>query len=503
MDSSKATRRIAIIGGGISGLAAGFRLRELATAHEFPVEVALFECGMRLGGALDTIRRDGFVIETGADSFLAEKPAAAKLAERLGIASTLISTQEQFRRTLVVRTGRLVEIPEGFSLLAPTWFGPLLKSSLFSTTGKLRMLIEPLIPRRRAIEDESLGAFVRRRLGREVLERVAQPLAGGIYTADPEMLSVRATLPRFVAMERRYGSVIRGLRVAARTREAEARGTSGARWSLFLGFKDGIRAMVDALVVRLEEGIRYGAEVVAISRAPDTRFASNTPNTNTARDSTDAARPWRLTFRAGASFDADAVVYAAPAFAAASLLHSVHPELGPELAKTLSAINYASAATVNLAFRMVDFPHPPAAFGFVVPIAERRRIIAGSFSSLKFAGRAPAEVILARVFLGGALQTEMMNLNDAEMITAAREEFAALLGVTAEPILTCVRRWPDSMPQYAVGHLARVDEIERVVAEIPGLALAGAYLRGVGIPDCIASGERAAETIFAELTLRR
>ena len=185
MDSSNRSRRVAIIGGGISGLAAAFRLRELAAAREIPLEVAIFERSLRLGGALDTIRRDGFVIETGADSFLSEKPAAAKLAERLGIAGELIGTQEQFRKTFVVRGGRLVEIPEGFSLLAPTWFRPLIKSPLFSAKAKLRMLIEPLIPRRRATADESLGAFVRRRLGREVLARVAQPLAGGIYTADP------------------------------------------------------------------------------------------------------------------------------------------------------------------------------------------------------------------------------------------------------------------------------------------------------------------------------
>jgi oxygen-dependent protoporphyrinogen oxidase len=252
MDSSKRSRCVAIIGGGISGLAAAFRLRELAAAREMPLEIAIFERGPHLGGALDTIRRDGFVIETGADSFLSEKPAAAKLAERLGIASELIGTQEQFRKTFVVRGGHLVEIPEGFSLLAPTWFGPLIKSPLFSTKGKLRIMIEPLIPRRRATDDESLGAFVRRRLGREVLSRVAQPLAGGIYTADPELLSIGATMPRFVEMERRYGSVIRGLRAAARNRNTEVRGTSGARWSLFLGFKDGIRTIVDKLADRLD-----------------------------------------------------------------------------------------------------------------------------------------------------------------------------------------------------------------------------------------------------------
>jgi len=484
MDSARPTRRVAIIGGGISGLAAAFRLGELSDANQMPIETALFERGMRVGGALDTIRRDGFVIETGADSFLSEKPAAAQLAERLGIDGQLIGTQEQFRKTLVVRGGRLIEIPEGFSLLAPAYIGPVLRSPLFSAAGKLRIMIEPLIARRRSLEDESLGAFVRRRLGRQTLARVAQPLAGGIYTADPELLSVRATMPRFVEMERRYGSVIRGLRAAARARSAEARGTSGARWSLFLGFKDGIRTIVDALVSRLEGSISYGAEVVALADAHEAGAPTSEP-----------ARRWRLGFRDGTSFAADAVICAAPAFATAPILESINGEL----ARMLSAIGYASAATVNLVFRSADFPQPPAAFGFVVPVAERRRIIAGSFSSLKFAGRAPAGMILARVFLGGALQSEMMALSDAEMIGAARDEFASLLGVTAEPALTCVRRWPESMPQYAVGHLTRVAEIELAADAIPGLALAGAYLRGVGIPDCIASGERAAETIFSHL----
>jgi oxygen-dependent protoporphyrinogen oxidase len=484
MDSSKRSRRVAIIGGGISGLAAAFRLRELAAAREIVLEVAIFERGMRLGGALDTIRRDRFVIETGADSFLSEKPAAVQLAERLGIASELIGTQQQFRKTFVVRGGRLVEIPEGFSLLAPTWFGPLMKSPLFSAKGKLRMMIEPLIPRRRATADESLGAFVRRRLGREVLARVAQPLAGGIYTADPEVLSIGATMPRFVEMERRYGSVIRGLRAAARTRNTEARGTSGARWSLFLGFKHGVRTIVDALASRLEGSIHYGAELVALNRLP-----------GAARPDGSTATSWRLEFRGGTNLDADAIVCAAPAFAIAPIIQPIDAAL----ASMLAVIKYASAATVNMAFRAADFPQPPAAFGFVVPVVERRRIIAGSFSSLKFDGRAPAGMILARVFMGGALQTEMMNLDDAEMISAAREEFASLLGVRAEPALTCVRRWPDSMPQYAVGHLESVAKIKRAVEGIAGLTLAGAYLRGVGIPDCIASGERAAETTFAQL----
>jgi protoporphyrinogen/coproporphyrinogen III oxidase len=480
MDHVERPRRVAVIGGGISGLAAAHRMRELAGAHEIPIVVDLYERGARLGGALETIRRDGFVIETGADSFLSEKPAAIKLAERLGLAGEQIATQEQFRRTFVVRDGRLVAIPEGFSLLAPTRLGPLFKSPLFSTRGKLRIAIEPLIARRRGGGDESLASFVTRRLGRETLERIAQPLAGGIYTADPATLSIGATLPRFVEMERRYGSVIRGLRAAAREHTAEQRSTSGARWSLFVSFRGGVETLVQAIAARLEESIHYrarlGAELTALT------LSGATPK-------------WRLGFRDGTAATADAVICAAPAYAVAPMLRP----LSRDLAALLADLDYASAATVNLAYRAADFPQAPEAFGFVVPIAEGRRIIAGSFSSLKFAGRAPASMMLARVFVGGALQTSLMEMDDAAMIAAARAEFSSLLGVIAEPAFAYVRRWPRSMPQYTVGHLARVAEIERMSTAMAGFALAGAYLHGVGIPDCIASGERAAEAIFAQL----
>ena len=474
--------RVAIIGGGIAGLSAAYRLHELAAAREMPLEVALFEASDRIGGPLETIRRDGFVIETGADSFLSEKPWALQLAERLGLAGEVIATQEQFRKTYVVRDGRLVEIPEGFSLLAPAFIGPILRTPLFSWRGKLRILLEPMIPRRRGNSDESLARFVTRRLGREVLERVAQPLAGGIYTADPETLSIAATMPRFVEMERRKGSLIRGLRAAARGGAAEARGTSGARWSLFVSFKGGIAALVDALAARLAQSIRRRARAVELNQRPD---------------NADSAAPrWRIRFADGAEFDADAVVCAAPAYALAPLLEPHNAQL----AHSLAGIRYASAATVAMAFRTSDFPRLPRSFGFVVPIVENRRIIAGSFSSLKFAGRAPDGMILARVFIGGALQSEMMALDEDAMITAAREEFAALLGVAAKPALVCVRRWPDSMPQYEVGHLERVAAIEREAAKLEGFELAGAFMRGVGIPDCVRSGEAAAEAVFASIT---
>ena len=387
------------------------------------------------------------------------------LADRLGISGELINTQEQFRKTLVMRRGRLVPIPEGFSLMAPTWMGPVWRSELFSPLGKLRIAMEPWIPKRDVDdEDESLAAFVTRRLGREVLERVAQPLAGGIYTADPATLSIGATVPRFVEMEQKHGSLIRGLQAAAANRiNGQTRGTSGARWSLFLSFREGMGKLVETIAARLEQSIRYKAPVTEIARMPEGGNGR-----------------WVTRCADGSSIEADAVICTAPAYASAGMIEGV----APILAANLSGLSYASATTVNLAYRTSDFPTRPDSFGFVVPIIEQRKIIAGSFSSLKFAGRAPEGIIVARVFIGGALQHEMMELDDAETVAAAREDFRDLFGVTAEPLCTYVRRWPESMPQYLVGHRGRVSEIEKEVAQLDNFILAGAYLRGVGIPDC-------------------
>jgi oxygen-dependent protoporphyrinogen oxidase len=299
-------KRVAVVGAGISGLSAAYRLRELALAREFPLEVTLLERDTRVSGPLETIRRDGFVIETGADSFLSEKPWAADLARRLGIDDQLIPTRDMYRKTFVVRRGRLVEIPAGFSLLAPTHLGAVFRSRLFSPLGKLRIALEPFVRTRVADTDESLESFVTRRLGRQVLDRVAQPLAGGIYSADPARLSVAATMPRFIEMEHRYGSLIRGLQAAQEARAAktaeQSEQTSGARWSLFQSFKNGIATLPEALGARLGDSIRKSAEVVAISRT---------------------GAHLRLTFARGDGLDADAVIIAAPAYAAAQMIGPV------------------------------------------------------------------------------------------------------------------------------------------------------------------------------------
>jgi oxygen-dependent protoporphyrinogen oxidase len=466
-------RSVAVIGGGISGLAAAFRLCERAAELELPLTVTLFEASDRLGGAIETIHRDGFVIEAGADSFLSEKPAGLELVERLGLTNQLVRTQPQFRRTMVVRKGHLIPIPDGFSLVAPTYLAPLVRSSLFSPICKLRILLEPLIPRRQATQDESVADFVSRRLGREVLERVAQPLAAGIYTGDPAQLSAAATLTRFVEMERRYGSVIRGLRIAARNLN-DARNTSGARWSLFVSLRCGMGSLIKALRDKLSGSIRLNATIASLERDSSC---------------------WSLRLSDGSRVQADAIVCTTPAFAAAQLIESLEPELSSEL----RGMAYASTAVVNLAYRLADLPKKTQSFGFVVPAVEQRRIIAGSFSSLKFADRAPEGMLLARVFLGGALNQNIASLPDDSLIAASAEELRDLLEMSAPPLFAHLRRWPDSMPQYTVGHIQRAHRIRDRAAALPNLIFAGAYLDGVGIPDCIRQGEAAADSVIANL----
>jgi protoporphyrinogen/coproporphyrinogen III oxidase len=465
-------KHVVVIGGGIAGLAAAYRLAELAREHGEPLEITLLEGSARVGGPIQTVREGGFVIECGADSFISEKPWALAMARRLGLDQELIPTGE-LRRTMVVCRGRLTDVPPGFNLMAPVDLLPILRSPILSLRGKLRLVLEPILPRRVSDADESIAAFVTRRMGREVLERLAQPLAAGIYTGDPAALSLEATLPRFAEMESHYGSVIRGLKAAQK--KAATRTASGARWSLFLAFKDGMQTLPDALARELGNAVRLETAVESIALVH---------NAN-----------WRIKIRGGGALETDAVICAARAPDVAAVVETANAEL----AALLRQIGYSSAATVNLAYKESDFPRMPQGFGFVVPAAERRKIIAGSFSSLKFAGRAPAGCLLMRVFMGGVLQKEMMALDDAAMARTAREEIAALLGVHAAPILTRVARWGDSMPQYAVGHLSLAAAIEQRAAKLPGLALAGAAYHGVGVPDCVHSGEQAAESVWSFL----
>jgi protoporphyrinogen/coproporphyrinogen III oxidase len=468
--------RVAVIGGGISGLAAAHRAIELAKETRTNVRVELFEASSRLGGVIHTEQINGCIAELGADSFITNKPAAVELCRRLELDERLIATEPTHRQALVLWRGKPVPIPDGFMLMAPSRILSVLASPIFSPLGKLRIGLESLVPRRTETGDESVAAFVRRRLGREALERLVQPLVAGIYTGDPEKLSLAATLPRFIEMERKHGSLIRAAR-----RQHEQTGTSvesepresGARYGLFASFRDGMSELVEALVRRIERSgvIHRGTAIGTLRRRAeaDGGFALETAD--------------------GRDLAFDVVVVALPANRAAKLL----AQLDSNLSTALSAIEYASSAIVVTGHHEHDIQHPLNASGLVIPATERRQILSVSFASRKFAGRAPAGEVVLRTFVGGALQPELLQRTDEELNQIVRSELADILGVRGEPTFVRVSRHEGAMPQYHVGHLDRVARIKTLLAAHPRLALAGNAYDGVGIPDCIESGENAAE----------
>ena len=470
-------KHIVVIGGGIAGLAAVHRIVELSQAMSTAVKVTLLEASSRLGGSIATEQIGDFLVEAGPDSFITEKPWALKLCERIGLTPRLVSTQSPYQKIYIVHDGKLVALPDGFFLLAPTRLWPFIQTPLFSWPGKLRMAGELFLPRGPSNGDESLGAFVRRRFGHEALERVAQPLVGGIYASDPDKLSLGATMPRFKEMERNSRSVIYAMWSGQRRRAKNAETGSGARWSLFVTLAGGMQELVDNLARRLPEGtIRLNAAATALKGNAD--------------------GTWRVTVRDNAIIEADSIIIATPAFRTGALIK----QLDASTAAELNAIAYASTATVSLAYRREDFPQAPNSFGFVVPAIEKRKIMACTFSSLKYPGRAPNDKILLRAFVGGSLQPQLFDTSDSEMESGVRAELKSLLGVTTAPIFTRIWRHPKSMPQYHVGHQARVSRIEEALQLSPTLALAGSAYHGVGISDCVRTGEEAAEKVLAQLS---
>ena len=470
-----------VIGAGLSGLTAAHRLVERTRASRRPTEVVVLEARGRIGGAIWTDRVDGFTLEGGADSFITSKPEARELCRSLGLGDRLVGTDDRFRRSFVVRKGRLVPVPEGFQLMAPRRLGPLLASPILSWRGKLRVLLDLVRPARRDDADESLASFVRRRLGREALDRLVQPMVGGIYTGDPRELSMAATMPQFLRMEREHGGLIRGARHQHRLSRAEDEGTSGARYGLFQTLADGMeslpRALADALpggTVRLGDGVR-----------------------RVGRDRPDG--PWRVERLDGPPLDAEAVVLAVEAHAAARLIDREDAEL----ALDLRSIPYASSAIVQIAYPRDRIAHPLDGFGAVVPSIEGRQILAVSFTSVKFPFRSPSGTVLLRVFLGGALQPDLAELPDDRLEVIAARELAELIGASGAPILCRVARHSRAMPQYTLGHLDRVASIRVRASALPGLILAGNFLEGVGVPDCVRVGEAAADAALAALSASR
>jgi oxygen-dependent protoporphyrinogen oxidase len=442
--------RIAVLGGGIAGLSAALRARERGA------DVTLYEAADRLGGVISTIHRDGFLIEEGPDSIITDKPAGREQIERLGLGNELIGTRPEFRRSFIMSGGRLVPTPDGFYLIGPSDIAAFWKSPLMSLPGKARACLEMFVPRRRRPpEDESLGSFVRRRFGQEMLERVAQPMVGGIYGANPEELSLASTFPRFLEMERQHGSVIRGLQARGRS----APRASGARYGLFATLREGMGEWVRAFGGRVGD-VRLDTRVTAIEPG------------------------WRV--RVGANAESyDAVIAALPAHATSRLVAPFNAALGHDLEE----IRYGSSVTLSMAFRESAFGRPLEGTGFVVPAIEEIPLIACTFANQKFEGRAPVGHALLRAFFGDSA----LGLDDADTEQRALEPLARLFKLKERPLFSVVSRHPRAMPRYRVGHAALVRRIEERTATHAGFFLAGAGYHGVGTPDCVASGERAAE----------
>jgi oxygen-dependent protoporphyrinogen oxidase len=456
-------KRIAIVGGGISGLAAAFALEQKRAAGA-QVEYVLFESASRLGGVLVTEHADGCLIEAGPDSFLTEKPWASDLCRAVGLGGQLIGSNDPDRKTYILVNGKLVVMPDGLMFMVPTKILPTVLSPLFSVGTKVRMAQEWFHPPHKGEHDESVAAMVERHYGAEMVDRLADPLLSGVYGGEAAELSVRAVLPRFAEMEAKHGSLGRAM-LAARRKMGRSK---GAARPLFTSLKDGMQQLVDAVVARLTAAwLRTGVWVEAIVREDDGWVA--------------AASGERQRF--------DAVIVAVPTKTAAAMLGACSPQLAAEL----NGINYSSSITVTLGYDQRVRASLPPGFGFLVPRSQRKRMLAATFVHNKFPHRAPANRALIRCFLGGARDEQILGNSHEEILAIVRRELREIIGLTADPLFGRVYMWRGAMAQYGVGHLERLERMERLRLELPGLALAGNGYRGIGVPDCVRSGTLAAE----------
>jgi len=477
--------RIAIIGGGIAGLAAAYELEQARKAGQRKVgqkvEYTLFESRAVLGGSLSSEVVDGAVLERGPDSFLSEKPAAAELCRELGLGAELTPSNDADRKTCIVVRNRLIPLPDGLMFLVPTKLVPTALTRLFSLRTKIRMGLELLHPpRRTGLPDESVAALVERHFGRETVDRLADPLLSGIFGGDSAQLSARTVLPRLVEMEEQYGSLTLGMLATHRKMRSYAKSSqkgSGAPRPIFTSMRGGMSQLVDALTARLDPtSVRLSTPVSALSKTAD---------------------GWRVEAGGKTEFY-DAVIIASPAWAAGALLGPVDAALAEEL----SAIPYSSSITINLIYDEAQLGRLPDGFGFLVPVVEGRTMLACTFVHRKFLGRTPQGKAVLRAFLGGMKNEALMDAPDAELVATVRRELTEILGEKifpreAEPEHTQVSRWPRAMAQYAVGHQERMKRITARVAALPGLKLAGNAYDGIGIPDCIRLGRKAAKELAA------
>jgi len=460
-------KRIAVIGGGISGLAAAYALQKAHRAGA-QIEYVLFEASSRLGGVIQSERVDDCVVEAGPDSFLTEKPWAADLCRELGLGDQLIGSNDAGRKTYILAKGRLVPIPDGLVFMVPTRLASVFFSPLFSWNTKLRILGEWFRRPARNDSDISAAEFVQRHYGGEMVDRLADPLLAGVYGGSADNLSVKSVLPRFLEMEAKHGSLGKAMMARRKARPSNAA-------PLFTSLRDGMQQLVDALVKQLPAGsLRLNAGIQA------------------ARNE---SQKW-LVISDGRTEEFDGVIISTPAYAAAQILNS-----SAELTSELAAIPYSSSAIVVLGYGTAVRAKLPPGFGFLVPRTESRRMIAATFVHNKFPRRVPENRALVRCFLGGTRDPGVVDVPDKELELIVRRELDQILGISAEPMFTRVYKWNNAMAQYNVGHSARVTRVRELVSTMPGLALAGNAYSGIGIPDCVRSGSEAVVKVLADLAI--
>jgi oxygen-dependent protoporphyrinogen oxidase len=473
-------RRIVIIGGGVAGLGAAYKIRRAADeGHD--VGFILVEKDDRLGGKILTERRDGFIIDAGCDSFLTMKTAVHRIARIAGIEDHKMPTDDSRKRTMILKKGRLYEMPDGVMQFAPTKFWPFATTGLFSWPGKLRAGMDLFVPKKRVPEgelnDETLEHFILRRMGREILDRLAEPLVGGVHASDPAVMSLAATFPNLLQMEQDHGSMIMGF-LAQRRKVEEIRkkyppDPKNPR-TVFTSFRKGFQQLTDTMADRAgREDMRTGAKVLRLERSGD---------------------GWRVFLSDGDVLEAAAVVVATEGWAASALLSNVDEQLGADI----GGIQHSSSATVSLAWDTDDLGFDLDAFGLLCPLVEGRSMMAASYSSTKWPGRAPEGSTVMRGFVGGPHNQAIMENDDDALVDIVLREFRDIFGLRRDPLFARVGRWTNGMPQYTLGHLDRVGRIERRVAAIAGIGVGGGSYRGVGVPNCIESGEAAARKVMAE-----
>ena len=470
-------KKIVIIGGGIAGLAAAYHIHE-EISKSTPVACTLLESSEKFGGKISTMRFDGFIVERGPDSFISQKPQAIELCKKLGLEDRLTGTSPDHPNTYVCLKNKLVTMPDGLSLMIPTKFMPFIFSPLFSWLGKIRMGMDLFIPKKKNNDDESLASFVRRRMGKEALEKMAEPMLAGIYASDPELMSINSTFPMFVQTEQKYRSLILGM--LARKRQQmihQAKVPKGKQpFSLFMTLKNGLDEMVETLVEKATNiTFRAGTKVMDLSRAEE---------------------GWRLTLNDGSFINADAVILATPAKISAHLIE----QTSPKVASLLNRIRYVSTATVSIAYKKEGFPHSLDGFGFVVPKKEGKRILACTWTSSKFPERVPEKHVMLRCFVGGAMREELAELDEGAIATMVREELLDIMGIDCEPVFLKVFKYKKSNVQYQVGHASLIKSIREELQSFPGLFVTGSAYTGIGIPDCIRDGAYAAKEAIEFLT---